>query len=100
MESDDTERRSALIDARLRDEVFLLDRPGESGPVLAVVELDDGYAVVQLNSVTDGELTSEDEMRKQAYLRRVSISSGNTETLGFLKMLRDQSVIEVYEDRL
>lgn len=100
VESDDTERRSTLIDARLRDEVFLLDRPGESGPVLAVVELDDGYAVVQLNSVTDGELTSEDEMRKQAYLRRVSISSGNTETLGFLKMLRDQSVIEVYEDRL
>ena len=100
VESDDTERRSTLIDARLRDEVFLLDRPGESGPELAVVELDDGYAVVQLNSVTDGELTSEDEMRKQAYLRRVSISSGNTETLGFLKMLRDQSVIEVYEDRL
>jgi peptidyl-prolyl cis-trans isomerase D len=100
VEADDTERRSALVDARLRDEVFLLERPGESGPVLAVVELDDGYAVVQLNSVTDGELTSEDEMRKQAYLRRVSISSGNTETLGFLKMLRDQSVIEVYEDRL
>ncbi len=100
VESDDTERRSTLIDARLRDEIFLLDRPGESGPVLAVVELDGGYAVVQLSSVTDGELTSEDEMRKQAYLRRVSISSGNTEALGFLKMLREQSVIEVYEDRL
>lgn len=100
VESGDTERRSTLIDARLRDEIFLLDRPGESGPVLAVVELDDGYATVQLNSVTDGEVTSEDEMRKQAYLRRVSISSGNTETLGFLKMLREQSVIEVYEDRL
>ena len=66
----------------------------------SVVELDNGYAVVQLDSVTDGELTSDDDMREQAYVRRISISSGNTETVGFLKMLRDQSVIEVYEDRL
>jgi peptidyl-prolyl cis-trans isomerase D len=100
VESEDTARRSPLVDARLRDEVFLLERPDDSGPVLAVVELDNGYAAVQLNSVTDGELTNEDEMRKRAYMRRGSISSGNTETIGFLKMLRDQSVIEVYEDRL
>ncbi len=100
VQSEDLDRRSAQVDTRLRDEVFLMERPGDSGPVLGVVELDDGYAAVQLNSVADGELPADDPMRRQAYVRRISISSGNTETVGFLKMLRDQSVIEVYEDRL
>jgi len=100
VEAEDTPRRSPGVDTRLRDEVFLLSRPDESGPVTAVVELNDGYAVVQLSNVTDGELTNEDMMRKQNYARRISITSGNTETLGFVKMLREQSVIEVYEDRL
>jgi len=93
-------RRSTEFDARLRDQVFLLEAPGDSGPVRSVIELDNGYAVVQLDSVTDGVLGEEDALRKQAYGQRIENSTANTEAMGFVKMLRDQSVIEVYEDRL
>jgi hypothetical protein len=84
----------------LRTQLFLLPVPGEEGPVQSVVELDRGFAVVQLDGVTDGELSDEEAFRKQAYSRRIASASANTETLGFVRMLREQSTIEVYEDRL
>ena len=99
VESESAMRSSQEIDARLRDEIFLLQGPGDDGPARAVVELDEGFAVIQLDSVTAGELAEEDALRKQAYNRRISNASASTETLGFLAMLREQSTIEVYEDR-
>ena len=39
-------------------------------------------------------------MRKQAYSRRIAAASATDEAMGFLQMLRAQSTIEVYEDRL
>jgi peptidyl-prolyl cis-trans isomerase D len=93
-------RTGAEVDARLRDEVFLLPRPEEGAAVTGVVELDAGYAVVQLNTVTDGELNDEDALRKQSYSRRIANASASAEVLGFLQMLRSQSTIEVFEDRL
>jgi peptidyl-prolyl cis-trans isomerase D len=93
-------RDSAEIDARLRDQVFLMEAPAEGDRVTQVVELADGYAVVELDAVLDGSLGDEDELRKQAYERRISVASANEETLGFLRMLRAQSTVEVYEDRL
>ena len=77
-----------------------MQAPGDEGPVRATVELDESFAVIQLDSVTPGELSEEDALRKQAYNQRLSITSGNTEAMGFLRVLRQQSVIQVYEDRL
>ena len=99
VESESAMRSSPEIDVRLREEIFLLQGPGDDGPARAVVELDEGFAVIQLDSVTAGELAEEDALRKQAYNRRISNASASTETLGFLAMLREQSTIEVYEDR-
>jgi len=93
-------RSSADIDPTLREQVFLMEAPAEGGQVLQVVELDDGYAVVQLEQVTEGALSEDDAVRKLTYSRRISNGSASTETIGFLRMLRDQSTIEVYEDRL
>jgi peptidyl-prolyl cis-trans isomerase D len=93
-------RAGTEFDARLLAKVFLLKKPDDSGPVTAVVELDDGYAVVQLNGVTDGELNPEDALRDQAYAQRIATSAASSETIGFLRMLRAQSTIEVFEDRL
>ncbi len=93
-------RKDAQIETRLRDQVFLLQAPADEGPAWATVELDEGYAVIQLESVTPGELSEEDALRKQAYNQRLSITSGNTEAMGFLRLLRQQSVIQIYEDRL
>jgi peptidyl-prolyl cis-trans isomerase D len=92
-------RTGAQANTQLRDQVFLLQGPDEDGPARAVIKLDDGYAVIQLDSVTPGELAEEDALRKQMYNRRISNASASTETLGFLEMLRKQSTIQVYEDR-
>jgi len=93
-------RNSREFDTTLRDQVFLMEAPEEGGQVLQVVELDDGYAVVRLERVTDGTLSDEDAIRTQSYQRRISNASASAEALGFLRMLRAQSTIEVYEDRL
>ena len=93
-------RTGTDVDARLLQKVFLLKKPDDSGPVTTVVELDDGYAVVQLNGVTDGELNPEDALREKAYGQRIATSAASSETMGFLRMLRAQSTIEVFEDRL
>jgi hypothetical protein len=76
-----------------------MQAPVDDGPATSVFEVNSGYAVVQLDSVTPGELSDDDLMRKQAYNRRIANASANTEIMGFVKMLREQSEIEVYEDR-
>jgi peptidyl-prolyl cis-trans isomerase D len=93
-------RDSAELDATLRQQVFLMEAPEEGGQVTQVVEVSDGYAVVQLEGVTDGVLTDEDALRTQAYKRRIANASASEEAMGFLRLLRAQSTIEIYEDRL
>jgi peptidyl-prolyl cis-trans isomerase D len=101
VESDVARRNSPEITPRLREQLFLMEAPAEEdGRVTQIVELDDGYAVVELKDVRDGVLADDDEMRRQAYARRISNASAGEEALGFLRMLRSQSTIEVYEDRL
>ncbi|MBT8052552.1 MAG: SurA N-terminal domain-containing protein [Gammaproteobacteria bacterium] len=100
VQSEAATRNETAFSRRLLEQVFLMQAPGEDGPVSTVFELDEGYAVVQLESVTDGELTEEDALRKQSYSRRIANASANTEALGFVRMLREQSTIEVFEDRL
>ena len=70
------------------------------GPVREIVEVSEGFAVIQLEGVTDGVFAEDDPMRKQAYSRRIAAASATDEAMGFLQMLRAQSTIEVYEDRL
>ncbi len=93
-------RDSRDVRGDLRKDLFLMDAPGEDGPVNQVLELSDGYAVVQLQSVTDGELAEEDVLKSQNYKRRISNATGNSEALSFMRMLRSQSEIQVFEDRL
>jgi peptidyl-prolyl cis-trans isomerase D len=100
IEAEAARRTSAEIPPTLRNQVFLMEAPGEDGRVTQVVELDDGYAVVQLDQVTDGTLPEDDAVRKLTYSRRVTNGSASAETIAFLRMLREQSTIEVYEDRL
>jgi peptidyl-prolyl cis-trans isomerase D len=88
------------LDATLRRELFLMDEPAADAPVRELVELADGYAVVELTAVAEGQLSTEDEARREAYSRRIASASATDETWGFLQMLRAQSTIEVFEDRL
>ena len=88
------------LDAALRRALFLMDAPAEGEAVRELVELADGYAVVELTGVTPGAIATEDEGRRQAYSRRIASASATDETWGFLQMLREQSEIKVFEDRL
>jgi peptidyl-prolyl cis-trans isomerase D len=100
VEADVAKRNSPQIEARLREQVFLMPAPVEGSPVTEVIELDNGYAVVELDDVRDGGLSEDDELSKQAYARRITSASANEEALGLVRMLRAQSTVEVYEDRL
>lgn len=100
IEAEAARRNSAEYDARLREQLFRMEAPAEGGVVTQVVELADGYAVVQLEGVTDGELGEDDELRRLSYERRITNGSASAETLGFVRMLRAQSNVEVFEDRL
>ncbi len=84
----------------LLQKLFLIKAPGEEGPVNEVLELSDGYAVVQLQSVTDGVLSAADVVAAQNYIRRITNATANNEVFSFMRMLRSQSEIKVYEDRL
>jgi peptidyl-prolyl cis-trans isomerase D len=98
--SEAAQRTSPDVQADLREKLFLMDLPGDNGPVIEVLELNDGFAVVRLESVTDGALSEEDALRSQSYQRRISNATASSETFAFLRMLRSQSQIEVFEDRL
>lgn len=100
VEAEAATRSSGELDATLREQLFLMEAPAEGGSVTQVLELDDGYAVVLLERVTDGTLGEEDALRKAGYQRRIANASASAESMGFLRMLRAQSTIEIYEDRL
>jgi peptidyl-prolyl cis-trans isomerase D len=100
VEAEAATRTSTDLDATLRDQVFLMEAPAEGAGVTQVIELTDGYAVVQLENVTDGSLGEEDALRKATYQRRIANASASAEAVGFLRMLRAQSTIEVFEERL
>jgi len=93
-------RTSPGIDAGLRSGLFLMPVPAEGGVETDIVEMADGYAVVRLEGVTDGVLAEDDLARRQMYSRRIASASASEEAIGFVQMLREQSTIEVYEDRL
>jgi peptidyl-prolyl cis-trans isomerase D len=93
-------RTSVDVRRDLLQDLFLMDTPVESGPVNEVLSLSDGYAVVQLQSVTDGVLSEEDVLKAQNYNRRISNATGNNEAFSFMRMLRSQSEIQVFEERL
>ena len=100
VEAEAATRTSTEFDATLRNQLFLMEAPDEGGQVVQVAELADSYAVVQLERVTDGSVSDEEAILAQTYKRRIANASASEEAMGFLRMLRAQSTIEIYEDRL
>jgi peptidyl-prolyl cis-trans isomerase D len=100
LESEAVVRTDRSVPTRLLKEVFLLSAPADGSSKTAVVSTDDGYAVVQLENVVDGEVTEENVIATENYRYRIANASANAEAVGFLRMLKEQSEIEVFEDRL
>lgn len=100
LQAEDARRQGSPFPAQLVLQVFRMLPPEDDASRLEVVPMDDAYAVVSLSSVKDGELTEDDLIRQQNYRRRISNATANAEAFGFIRMLRSQSEIEVFEDRL
>jgi peptidyl-prolyl cis-trans isomerase D len=100
IEADSVLRSSAEQPADLLREVFRMQRPEGDTPRIARVSLANGYAVLVLESVADGQLKEDDLIRRQQYKERIAGATAGAEAFGFLRQLRKQSKIEVFEDRL
>jgi peptidyl-prolyl cis-trans isomerase D len=93
-------RNSGALPADLMAQVFQLQPPQGDTRRTAVLSASDGYAVVWLEQVVDGEVSDADLESVNNYRARIANATANTETIGFLRMLRQQSEIEIFEDRL
>lgn len=100
VESEGATRTASEISPDLRTELFEMAAPSEGSVSREVVPLDEGYAVVELREVKPGSLSEEEQARRDSYRRRLANVRASIETQAFLRMLREQSEIRVFEDRL
>jgi len=92
-------RNTSVPDAKLVEEIFKLPAPAEGELVETVLPTSSGFAVVQLDSVVQGELESEDVFAQQ-YERFIANSIGSLESSALARQLRASAKIEVFEDRI
>lgn len=100
IESEGAKRRAGDLSPDLREGLFDLTAPEEGAVTRKVVELDEGYAVVELREVKPGSLDEEQAPLRDAYARRLANVKASIETQAFLRELRNQSEVEIFEDRL
>jgi peptidyl-prolyl cis-trans isomerase D len=93
-------RSSQQPDTQLVQEVFRLSIPAEGEAVNAVLPTTVGFAVVQLESVVQGDLESGPAFAQQQYERVIANGNASLETSALMRQLRDTAEIEVFEDRI
>ncbi len=92
-------RGSPIPDAMLVQEIFRLPAPLEGEAVEVVLPTSNGFAVVQLESVVQGELEAE-ALLAQQYERVISNGSASLENSALMRQLRSSAKVEVFEDRI
>ena len=92
-------RGSPIPDAALVQEIFRLPAPLEGVAVETVLPTSNGFAVVQLESVVQGELEG-GAILAQQYERVISNGSASMENSALIRQLRASASVEVYEDRI
>ena len=98
--AEDARRQGSPYPQQLITRIFRMSPPETDAIRMEILPLDEGYAVVALESVADGVLSEDDLIREQNYRRRISNATANAEAFAFLRFLRSQSEIEVFEERL
>ncbi len=93
-------RSSIEPDALLVKEVFRLPKPVEGVAVEAVLPTSNGFAIVQLDSVVQGELDDGPALALQQYERVIANGSASMETAALMRQLRASADVEVFEDRI
>jgi len=97
---EEVNRNAVVPDAMLVQEIFRLPSPLENSPIEAVLPTTQGFAVVQLESVVQGELDSDTMMVQQQYERVIANGNASLENAALMRQLRTAAKIEVFEDRI
>jgi peptidyl-prolyl cis-trans isomerase D len=100
VESEAATRRDFVPDRTVIEEVFRLESPAAGETLSTVVPAQNGFALVILESVTEGSLEQGTAINEQQYRRQIANAAASIEITGLLRQLRDSSRVEVFEDRL
>ena len=100
MEREGARRNGGDVPPDLRVAVFEMTPPAEEEVGQELLTLDEGYAVVALTEVRPGSLSEEEVPLRDSYRRNLANVTASSETQAFMGLLREQSVIQVFEDRL
>lgn len=93
-------RNSPVPDQTLVQEVFRLNAPADGETVMAVLPTANGFAVVALDSVIQGELNEGESLARQQYERIIANTSASHEAFALMRQLRAAADIEIFEDRI
>lgn len=97
---DAIKRNSLVPDMTLVQEVFRLQAPAEGATVQTVLPTSNGFAVVELHSITQGVLEGEALLAKKQYERVIANSNSSQEATALMRQLRASAEVEVFEDRI
>lgn len=98
--AENAKRRNFVPDPQIVAGVFKLEAPLEGEPLNAVVEAPDGFAVVVLESVTDGSLDEGAVLAEQQFRRQVANANASYEAWALLRQLRELSDVQVFDENL
>jgi len=87
-------------DRTVVQEVFRLPPPEEGASLRRVVDADNGYALVELNSVTPGQLAEGSRSSELQYRRQIANAAASVEVTALIRQLRAAADVEVFEERL
>lgn len=94
-------RDAANVDSVLVKSVFAMPRPAQGKPGSQLVDLGgDGYALVQLDAVTDGDPSKLDAKTKDAARNTLAQSIGAVVSREFIAALRKDTKIQTSPNRL
>jgi hypothetical protein len=77
-----------------------LQPPTEGEVSQAVLRRSNGFAVIELESVVDGELDQDSLLAQQQYERILANGRASQEAFALMRRLRSAAEIQVFEDRI
>jgi len=93
-------RGTTVPDVKLVEEIFRLQAPAGDATTQVVLPTSNGYAVVELATVTPGKLEGGALLARVQYGRIIANTNASQETFALMHQLRDVAEIEVFEDRI
>jgi peptidyl-prolyl cis-trans isomerase D len=93
-------RQSAVPDPLLVQNVFRLPRPGGESPDLNVVEGMNGFSLVSLQSVVDGQVAEDAPLASRQARAMMGTINASVESWALVRQLREAADVRVFEENL